>query len=102
MTDATESTSFHPNNVANQVSVVQMLCNGMSTKDISSKLGAPEATINSALKSLTQKAALPAARKTFQACPELVLGNVSLYQKYLHDAEVLRENYQESLHRFKF
>lgn len=102
-TKATESTSdFSHSSVIHQARVVSMFCNGMATKDISKELGVPEMTINLALKTLTQNAALPSARKTFQACPDLVLGNVSLYQKYLHDAEALRESYQESLHRFKF
>lgn len=82
--------------------IVELLCQGISKKDIKEKLSLSEYQYKNSLSKIRAAARLPWEAKTYVAAKEDIRANLDKYERYTEAKNKLREEYIDSVKEFDF
>lgn len=94
--------TISPNALETQSIIIQMFCNGMTTKEVAHSLCLTTPQVNNSFNDIRAKACLPLERRAYQACAADVKLNLDRYVQHLANMGLLAESYMAAQIKFKF
>jgi hypothetical protein len=82
--------------------IVDLLCDGKTTKQIEAELGISHYALEDRLRKLQREVWLPNNKHVYRARKADILANVEKWKKYRDQVQELRKQFLDSLSRFEF